>query len=69
MYMRSVFGIHKSLKPFFFSATTILFLVFVKAHALQKLKIMRYTKLVSSLTACSLFLKLFSSKYPKSTSL
>ena len=41
--------------------------MFVNIHSLHKLYIRVYTKLVSNLIACSLFLKLFSSKKPKNT--
>ena len=39
--------------------------LFVKGHGLQKLKIRRYTKLVSNLVDCSLVLNSFSLKKPK----
>gem|GEM_PF-5277908 len=45
-----------------------LLLMFVKAHALHKLKIRGYTKLVSNLVDASLFLRCLSSKKPKNTS-
>ena len=41
--------------------------LFVKIHGLQKLKIRRYTKLVSNLVDCCFFLNSFWLKNPKNT--